>query len=53
MDESRKGDKLRRHPEVLAVFGEPRRTATNAYAAILRDASQDARLLRMTAKKKK
>jgi hypothetical protein len=32
---------LHRHPEVLAVFGEPRRMATNAVlVAILRDAAQ-------------
>jgi hypothetical protein len=37
---------------VLAVFGEPRRMAKDAYVAILRDAAQDARLLRMTAKRK-
>jgi hypothetical protein len=30
----------RRHPEALAVFGEPRRTAASAYVAILRDAAQ-------------
>jgi hypothetical protein len=32
---------LHRHPEVLAVFGEPRRMATSAVlVAILRDAAQ-------------
>jgi hypothetical protein len=29
-----------RHPEVLAVFGEPRRMAAYAPVAILRDAAQ-------------
>jgi hypothetical protein len=40
---------LRRHPEVLAVFGEPRRMAANASSDPSRRRAS-ARLLRMTAR---
>jgi hypothetical protein len=41
-------NKLRRHPEVLAATRRASKDRLQAQAAILRDAAQEARLLRMT-----